>query len=157
MLTGFLMKIHISNLAVSLKKGHKYRIRCAIVIDQEDKLFVDGDNCVYEPFAPYGTKARIQNMFIYGKERSVWPEHITGYSIVNDNERVSWAKLDHYFGEAFTEGEPVTIQMDRCNFGLDFIIVAPKEGLLHVSNWLTPSFSYELTLDRPNGHRKSYI
>lgn len=147
---------HISNLVVSLKKGHKYRIRCAIIIDQEDRLFVDGDNYVYEPFAPYDTKARIQNMFIYGKERSVWPEHITGYAIVNDNERVSWAKLDHYYGEAFTEGEPVTIQMDRYNFGLDFIIVAPQEGSLHVSNWLTPSFSFDLTPDSPTV-RESHI
>lgn len=147
---GLFDKDHINNLSVMLQNGHKYRIRCGIIKDQEDKLYVE-NGYVFEPFASAtysrGDKALITNSFVYGSEQTLWTDlDINCTFKIGTGQRVRFAKLDRYFGEAFSEGGAITIDMERWNFGLHLLINPPMEGTLKVyHHYSSPEFEYTLT------------
>lgn len=139
----------IKNVNITLEKGHQYRIRCSIIEEREDHLFVE-NNYVYAPFVDSsGDKVEINNFFIYGGEKDVFAYSTVGYINTEEKEFNFAAKVNRYYGEVIadvSEGiADITINMKRRNFGLHFIINPPKEGILKVSNtYSDPEFTYEL-------------
>ena len=147
---GLFDRNHISDLSVSLKKGHKYRIRCGIIRSGVDELYVDPSHYVYEPFTGeafgYGTKALISNSFVYGQEQTLWADlNINNWYRVNDGEKKRQAELDRYFGETLSGGETIVLQMKRLNCGLHLLFNAPNEGTLRIYNeYDEPKFDFTL-------------
>lgn len=146
---GIFDQNHVSNLSVMLEKGKSYRIRCDMIKDRVDHLYVDSEGCLYRPFnynlynPDANIKVFLNNMFIYGTEKTI---NVGSKLIsINEQEQVYCPELDRYFGEAITDGDAVSIELERQNFGLHFILNSPGEGILQVSqsSW-SPQFSYIL-------------
>lgn len=148
---GLFDRDHISDLSVSLQKGHKYRIRCCIIRSGVDELYVDSSRHVYEPFTGeafgYGTKALITNSFVYGgQQQTLWAGlNINNWYRVNDGEKKRQAELDRYFGETISGGETIVLRMERLNCGIHLLFNAPKEGTLRIYNVSDePKFDFTL-------------
>ena len=142
------------NLKITLKNGTKYRIRCSIVVNREESLYVNND-CIQEPFASsvygYGSKCRITNTFSYAPEQTVYAYNpMNVVRVVSDNSLGTnkWnAMVDRYYGEVETDGmTAIKINLTRRNFGLHFYLVPPKKGELKVyMDYGTPKFSFTLS------------
>lgn len=142
----------IKGINISLDKGHRYRIRCSIITDKEDELYVK-DGYVYEPFvAPdynYGVKAQINNAFIYGGEKKIYAYNPAPYIRTIDEEKKISAMVNRYYGEIITDvidkDSPLLLEMERRNFGLHLLFTPPSEGVLTIfQNYGSPEFTYKL-------------
>lgn len=142
-----------SNLRITLENGHKYRIRCSVVIDAEESLYVNNDR-IQEPFASsaygYGDKCIINNSFSYGETKTVYAYNPMNVVRVNDGKvggTNKWhAMVNRYYGETITDGmSNISINLTRRNFGLHFNIVPPQKGALKVYEGDgLPAFEYNL-------------
>lgn len=146
-----------ANLKIRLENGHKYKVKCSIVIDGEESLYVRND-CIQEPFASslygMGTKCRITNCFTYGESKTVYTYNTMNVVRVEDGNMGTnkWhAMVDRYYGEVETDGmTAVIIGLQRRNFGLHFNLVPPVRGTLKVfMTYGTPKFEYVLTPGSP--------
>lgn len=127
----------IKNLNIKLKKEQKYRIRCSVIEDGADKLFVE-DNCLYDPFVDDEiTKAKITNEFIYREEKMVCA-YVRHNSIhVEGIGKTSHAKVNRYYAEAFVDikdNTNISLNLTRYNYGLHFNLIPPTEGTLTVKS-----------------------
>ena len=151
------------NISITLEKNRKYRIRCQIVEEREDKLFREG-NVIYEPFVGRGygkgTAAEINNMFIYGGTQQIWAYKAAPFMCTVSKETNSAAQVDYYYGEVTTEkitdNSPIRLEMERRNYGLHIIITPPQEGTLTVESTNAPRFKYTLT-DQSASVNEEYI
>ncbi len=143
----------VANLKIRLENGHKYKVKCSIVIDGEESLYVKND-CIQEPFASslygLGTKCRITNCFTYGEAKTVYAYNTMNVVRVEDGNSGTnkWhSMVDRYYGEVETDGmTAVIIGLQRRNFGLHFNLVPPVRGTLKVfMTYGTPKFEYVLT------------
>ena len=142
-----------SNLQITLENGHKYRIRCSIVINGEESLFVYND-CIQEPFASsvygYGSKCRVTNAFSYDDTQTVYAYNTMNVVRVESGSATGTYKrhamVDRYYGETETDGmTAINIKLTRRNFGLHFNLVPPTGGTLKVyQDYSTPYFEYVL-------------
>ena len=134
----------ISNLGINLKKGNKYRIRCSIIEDREDKLRVD-DGYVFRPFVKSGS-VKINNAFVYGGEKMVVC-NVDAIDIEGTESNFA-PKVNRYYGEVIVdivnENSAISINMERRNCGLHFLLTPPTEGILKVYQSYEPKFEYTL-------------
>lgn len=135
----------IKNVGVFLKPGHKYRIRCSIIEDREDKLLVE-DGYAFRPFVEHG-RVKINNAFVYGGEKMVVCNVNEIY--IDGMENNSAPKVNRYYGEVLVDEvnvcSAISINMERKNFGLHFLLTPPKEGVLKVFHtYGSPEFEYIL-------------
>ena len=135
---GLFDKDHVKDLRVVLDAGHKYRIKCLIVSDGEDKLFVSEDNKVFEPVSRLSDGVAVSNSFSYSlSTRTLIPDSQKVACVVSGNrsQKNVFSMLNVYYGEALVEGniKDVVVNVQRRNFGVHVIIKAPTEGGLLLS------------------------
>lgn len=145
---------NISNLKIALERNHKYIIKCSVVEDGEETVFVK-DNYLQEPFASsvysYGSKAKISNNFIYDSEKTIYAYNTMNVVRVDDGSSNGVSKqnalVNRYYGEVVNDGNmTIKINLERRNFGLRFKLKAPEEGTLKVyMDYGNPKFEYILT------------
>ena len=146
---GGIFEGDIKNLSIVLEKNRKYRIRCSIIEEREDKVYNE-NGYVFHPFVESrGQKVKVNNTFIYGGEKEVYLDSSCDAIYTENNDYNLAARVNRYYGEIFTdlitEDSDIILDMQRYNYGLHFIINPPKEGVLKVSQtWGQPYIEYEL-------------
>lgn len=156
---------NIKNIAISLETGKKYCIRCSIIEDREEHLYVDGNRCVYEPFVSsghgQGTKAQINNTFLYNEQQEVFAYSSASYIRTIEDETNFAARVNRFYGEVFTDviadNTPIILKMERRNYGIHFVINPPQEGELKVyQTYTSPKFDYVLNKES-SSINKEYV
>lgn len=128
----------ISNLAVELENGHRYRFKCSVLVGSVvDKLFTR-NNYYYMPFSTEGVL--ITNSFIYSHDRTMNLDCEEFYlPSINGAKAFPFASnSDRYYG-IFEDSQlrngyegNIVINTKRCAFGVHFDINPPDEGTLYV-------------------------
>ena len=134
------------NLSLNLIAGHVYRIRCSIIVEQEDKLYRDGDK-VFVPLAD-SDGALVGNSFVYSNKRTVTAYQDYGYMYTEGKPRNLYPLVDRYYGEIEIDtvktASTINLDLERRNAGVRFMINPPAEGELTVS---ASCFDYEAILN----------
>lgn len=141
----------INNLIVNLDANRQYCFKCAIIQDDVDCLYKEG-NYVFDPFIAVKSsefkQTLITNEFVYNSNKTLDLENNSNTIRVNDGEYKWNAQVTRYFGKTIDNhkrltSEPIIFNMERRNFGLHIVANPPSEGQIHIyQNYGFPKYDY---------------
>lgn len=163
---GYGLFDNITDMAISLLTGYKYKFVCTLIKDGKDKLYYNATSSsssnIYRSIGylePFGSYYSNNTTYTSYSGRPLGNEFILGGSFLNNlgsgltyttNGLRDYPTTDRYYGET-TDYTPVkngvvNIDMKRCVFGAKFIINGISDGTLYVT-WPNFFSSRQFTSD----------